>query len=116
MEAFRRSSVVVVFDLHDFVVRGEGPAEPLDLAFTCRIKGGLQLDVERPRAHPTAVHRAENLNVGRGQRPGPSEKGNANSSIAWGGRGRRDRLFKFVAEADRVGVGTVNWRDDAVTA
>jgi hypothetical protein len=58
--------VVVVLDLHDLVAGGEGPAEPLHLAITGRIEGGLQLDVQRACAHTTAVHRTEHLDVSNG--------------------------------------------------
>jgi hypothetical protein len=58
--------VIIVLDLHDFVTRGEGPAEPLHFAIAGGIEGGLQFNVQRPRTHPTAIHRAEDLDVADG--------------------------------------------------
>src|SRR5262249_35827370 len=48
---------------HHLVAAGKGPAEPLDLAIAGRIERCLQLDVQRPRAYPTPVHRTQHLDV-----------------------------------------------------
>src|SRR5262249_3261980 len=54
---------VVVLDLHHLVAGGKGPAEPFDLAIAGRIERCLQLDVQRPRTHPSTVHWTEHLDV-----------------------------------------------------
>src|SRR5271169_3805995 len=51
--------VVVIFDLHDLVPWGEGPAKPLDLMIAGRIQNSLQLDIERASSDAASVHRAK---------------------------------------------------------
>src|SRR5205085_909970 len=55
--------VVVVLDLHDLVAWAEGPAEALDADLARWVEGALQLDVEGASAEPSAVHRAEHLDL-----------------------------------------------------
>ena len=55
--------MIVVLDLHDFVTRGEGRAETLDAVVTWWIQRCLQFEIERARAEPPAIHRAEHLNL-----------------------------------------------------
>ena len=58
--------VVIVFDLHDLVVGGERPTEPLHLTITGGVESGLQLDVQRTCTHTAAVHRTKHLDVADG--------------------------------------------------
>jgi hypothetical protein len=55
--------VVIVLDLHDFVARTEGPAEPFDADLARRVQRVVQLDIERACPEAATVHRAQHLNV-----------------------------------------------------
>ncbi len=56
-------ALIVVLDWHDFVAWGEGRAETLDAVVTWWIQRCLQFEIERARAEPPVIHRAEHLNV-----------------------------------------------------
>src|SRR6202171_1499106 len=58
--------VIVIFDLHDLVADGKGRPEFLDLWVSSRIEGPLQFDIQRTGSEPSAVHRAEHLDVAHG--------------------------------------------------
>src|SRR5262249_21769679 len=56
-------TVVVVLDLHDLVARTVGRAEAFDPRLARRVQRPLQLNVQRSRTNPAAVHRTEHLNI-----------------------------------------------------
>ena len=80
--------VVVVLDLHDLVAGREGPAEALDLLLAGGVQRRLQLDIERPRADASPVHRAQHLDVAHRMEAEP-----AGNALADQGQDALHRLF-----------------------